>query len=135
MAILRLNRKNEFLNRFRKFKILLNGNIIGEISNNEVKDFDIPTGNHTLSAKVDWCFSPEIPIEINDNNKAKQFTIGGFKNNNWIIKLAFIFIIINIVVSNFIDNDFIFYILLFPFFILIYYFTFGRKSYLTIEEI
>ena len=46
MPKLKITREKNFLGMIRKFKVFLNGNQIGVISNGETKEFEIPEGNH-----------------------------------------------------------------------------------------
>ena len=71
MASIKIVRPNDFLNRARKLKIYLDGNKIGEISSNEVKAFEIPSGTHILNAKIDWCSSNKINFAISENETMK----------------------------------------------------------------
>ena len=81
MASIKIVRPNDFLNRARKLKIYLDGNKIGEISSNEVKAFEIPSGTHILNAKIDWCSSNKINFAISENETMKfeltDFAHGG----------------------------------------------------------
>jgi hypothetical protein len=49
---------------FRAYKVVVDGNVVGEIHNGESKDFDVAPGTHNLMLKVDWCHSRELPFDL-----------------------------------------------------------------------
>lgn len=55
---------------FRKMKVLLDGNLIGEIARNETLSFDIPGGLHSVSAKIDWVETNRISFDFDSGDKA-----------------------------------------------------------------
>lgn len=105
MATLKITRSNEYANRVRNIKILLNGAEIGTIKNAETKEFPVTPGNHSLQARVDWGTSNIESFSIGDN-EIRQFYIDSFARHNPI-----------------------------GIFATIYYITFGSGKYLRIKEI
>ena len=105
MATLRITRSNEYANRIRNIKILLNGAEIGTVKNAETKDFSINAGNHSLQARVDWGTSNIESFTIAEN-ETREFYIDSFAKHNPI-----------------------------GIFATIYYITFGSGKYLRIKEI
>ena len=74
MPKLKITREKNFLGMIRKFKIFLNGNQIGVISNGETKEFDIPEGNHQLYCKQDFL---NVPVRFDfsiSSDETKIFT-------------------------------------------------------------
>ena len=53
MAVLKITRSDEYMNRMRAIKIIIDGKQIGTIKNAEEKEFSLQTGNYTLQAKID----------------------------------------------------------------------------------
>lgn len=92
MPTLTINRSNEYVNRLRAIKILVNGKEIGTIKNGETKSFELPSGNHQLQAKIDWCTSNKVQFNITEG-QTKTFYMDSFANHNRIGKLATIFYI------------------------------------------
>ena len=84
MAIIKIWRTSEHNNSGRYFRIFLNGKELGEIADGETKDFIASAGRHTITAKVDWCGSPDLAIDINDN-ETKTLKVGGFKETKLLI--------------------------------------------------
>ena len=54
----------------RKFKILVDGNSIGEIARNETITFAVPSGMHTVSVKIDWVETNRISFNFDSGDKA-----------------------------------------------------------------
>ncbi len=128
-----IKRTNEFINRFRNYKIFIDGQQVGTIGNGETKEFLVSIGQHSLIAKIDWCTSQELQINI-DENEIKNIQVSSFKYGKWIMPLAGGIIIIDFILKE--TTSFIFFnFLLFPFLItLFYYSSFGRKKYLLLSE-
>ena len=105
MASLTIVRSSEYANRIRKIDILLDDKKIGDISNGESKTFDIPGGQHSLKAKVDWCSSNLVNFDI-PGEGSKSFSLTSFAKHNP-----------------------------FGIFATIYYITLGSKKYLNLKEL
>jgi hypothetical protein len=78
---LTLSRGIEPTNYLRKYKIILDGNEVGDIASGETKHFELETGKHVLSVKVDWCASKSFEFEINEAKNTKLNC--GANYNNW----------------------------------------------------
>ena len=134
MAIIRLKRTSEFNNRMRDYKIFIDGQQVGRIANGETKDFPATEGQHTVTAKIDWCSSPDILVDINEN-QTKNLKVGGFRYGQILMPFGLGLIVLHFILSNFADFENTIFLVT-PLFILIfYYLTIGRKKYLTLEEI
>src|SRR6476661_2145027 len=68
MAILRIRRADEFADNFRSYSIVLDGAKLGEIKRGETLEFPIPSGQHQLSMKIDWCRSNMIQFAASDSD-------------------------------------------------------------------
>ncbi|KUF43174.1 hypothetical protein HX017_05000 [Myroides marinus] len=64
MAKIILRRKKAFVERFRNYKVFLDGEKIGSIANNTEISFEVEEGKHILSTKIDWNTSNAIIFEI-----------------------------------------------------------------------
>lgn len=113
MPIIKIQRPNEILNRFRNYHIYIDGQKIEEIANGETKDFQITEGKHSVIAKIDWCSSSEINIDIAET-QTKIFKVSGFKNANWILYIGFILIILGSVLNRFLESEWGHILLVFP---------------------
>ena len=134
MPQLRLIRNSEYNNRFRKFNVFNNGKKIGEIANGEEKLFDLPEGENTVVAKIDWCSSPEMTFTV-QKNELKTLYVSGFKNGKLWLWTGVAIMVIHFLLSFIIDFHY-FIILMAPVVLYqLYYITFGRKKYLHLTDI
>ena len=69
MASLIITRDSGYADRLRAYKVVLNGESIGEIRNGETKEFPIGSGKHALSLKIDWCGSETVEFVVNREEK------------------------------------------------------------------
>lgn len=69
MASLTITRDKGYADRLRAYKVVLNGERIGEIRNGETKEFSICPGKHTLSLKIDWCGSDTAEFAVDREEK------------------------------------------------------------------
>ncbi len=134
MAAIRIKRTNEYNNRMRDYKIFIDGQQIGTIANGETKEFPTTEGHHTVTAKIDWCSSPDILLDINDN-QTKDLKVGGFKNGQILMPIGLGIIVLHFILSKFADFEYTIFLVAPLFLMLFYYLTIGRKKYLTLEKI
>ncbi|MBN8836372.1 MAG: hypothetical protein J0I09_03885 [Sphingobacteriia bacterium] len=134
MATIKIQRTSEYNNRARNYKIFIDGQQAGTIANGETINLDTTAGQHTVTAKIDWCSSPDIPVHVNDN-QTKTLRVGGLKNGQWLMPTGLAVIVLNFILSTFTDINYVIYLIIPLFLILIYYLTIGRKKYLTLTEL
>lgn len=134
MAKLNIQRTNEYNNRMREYQIYIDNVFVGSIGNGSTKDFEITEGKHTIEAKIDWCGSPKVIVEINDD-ETKYLKVGGFKYGKWLMPITMILVIIHFPLTRFLDFDYMLIFSLPTFFLLLYYITIGRKKYLTLLHV
>lgn len=79
--MIRIKRNTGYVDRLRAYKVVLDGNVIGEIKNGQQIEFDVPPGKHHLYLKIDWGRSNIVDFEVNQD--AVEFECGsnlrGFK--------------------------------------------------------
>lgn|SRR3989338_2972024 len=89
--MIRIKRDTGYADRLRAYKVVLDGNVIGEIRNGQQVEFDVESGKHMLNLKIDWCRSNIVEFEIKQDSV--QFECGsnlrGFK-----ILLAIFYVIL-----------------------------------------
>ena len=134
MATIRLKRTSEYNNRMRDYKIFIDGQQVGTIANGETKDFPSTVGQHILTAKIDWCSSPDISIELKEN-QTKNLKVGGFKNGQLLLPIGLGLIVLHFILSKFADFDYTIFLVAPLFLLVVYYLTIGRKKYLTLDEL
>ena len=133
MATINIQRKKEYINGARSYNIYIDGQKAGTIANGETKEFITTAGQHTITAKIDWCSSPDIVINTDDNS-IKTLTVGGFKNSNRMMLIASGIIALHFILKLVFNIDHTVY-LLFPVFIFyVYILTIGRKKYVNLTE-
>lgn len=64
MAKLIILRKMDFMNMARSYRIYLDGKKLGYIANQQTQEFQVATGDHMLSLKIDWFGSADLPITL-----------------------------------------------------------------------
>jgi hypothetical protein len=133
MATVKIKRTNDYVNYLRDYRLFIDGQKIGTIGNNQTKEFEIPIGQHSLIAKIDWCSSPEFSFEVSDR-ESKVVLLGGIRSWRWVMPLITMFVALALIlkdVSYYISTV----LVLIPFLYILYYLTIGRKNYLTIKEL
>lgn len=79
-----INRKSEWVNKRRDYKILIDGTEAGKLANGGSEEFTITPGIHKVQCKINWCSSPELELEIKDGetkflktgSEMKFYTVG-----------------------------------------------------------
>jgi len=61
--MIRITRGSAYKDMFRAYKIFIDGIYYGEIKQNEIKEFAVENGKHTICAKIDWCGSNELCVD------------------------------------------------------------------------
>lgn len=139
MAKIRIRRTNEWMNKFRQISVYLDNQKIGIVLSGETKEFDVPTGQHKVRAKIDWCGSKDLACQINEN-EIKTLQISGFKYADYSIIGFFVPYGIYSLWEIFLHTGsklLAITCLCFSIFLLFaftYNLTFGRNSYLRIKE-
>lgn len=134
MAIINVQRAQSYTNRWRGYEIIIDGKAVGTISENETKAYNVSKGQHTITAKIDWCSSPDLIVEL-DENQTQIISIGVSKQIDWMIPVSGGIIALQFLLKIFFGFEYLL-ILVFPVFIFwVYILTFGRKRYLTISKI
>ena len=129
MAKIRIQRTNDFGNFARDYKIFIDGQMVGSIANKEIKEFTTSSGQHTVTARVDWC-STNITVDTNDKRK-KTLLVGSSHDWCWIVLLC-LGLIPSYLTAGYLKIIFMLLpIFLFP----VYFLKIGCKRYLTLEEI
>ncbi|MFT3824953.1 MAG: hypothetical protein QM731_13605 [Chitinophagaceae bacterium] len=135
-----LNRKQEWINRARSFKVYIDGSEVGRIRNDSAEEFSISPGEHVVQCKVDWCTSRTVTINLRQDEKAYLKVQSGMKYYLYLVIPLFIGVLLNLVwrTQGVAAKPAWFYIvqtmLILPALCyLFYYVTFGRKQYLLLE--
>ncbi|MDT0689030.1 hypothetical protein RM549_04490 [Salegentibacter sp. F188] len=132
---LKIKRNSEWANKFRSFKLVLDGEILGYIEDREVKEFKISPGKHTLKAKLGWCGSKPVIFEVMEGEE-KLVEVKGFIFSSWFLPVALLNGILYFYLEVVYDISSIILAFLMFFFLgyLLYFITFGRNHYLRLIE-
>jgi hypothetical protein len=133
MATINIQRLSEYNNRMRDYKIFVDGQQIGKIANGETVAFATTAGKHIVTAKIDWCSSPDFSIDTGDN-ETTYLKVGGFKYGNWLMRISGGIIALHFILKMTSDIEWTIFLVIPSFLLLLYYITFGRKKYLTLIE-
>ena len=134
MATIKIQRTSEYINSLRNYRLFIDGQKIGTIANGKTKEFEITAGRHSIVGKIDWCSSPELTVDLNDND-TKTFLIGGFKNGNWIMPITIGVIVLCFVLTYALESHYVLLPIIPTFLLIAYYLTIGRKNYLSLTEL
>ena len=134
MPKLIIKRTSEWNNRMRGIVIFLDGKKIGVIRNGEFKEFEIEPGEHNIKAKIDWCGSEKLLINLADN-EVKKIELSGFKLGKYMMPVALIICIIYFTFGEQLNlSPMLFMLLTLPFGLyLMYNLTLGRNKYLRLS--
>ena len=75
MAIIKIHRPNNSIGRIRKFKVYVDNEKIGAVSNGETQEFQIASGKHNIYCKQDIFNSPFIYNFYVEENETKTLTV------------------------------------------------------------
>lgn len=81
-----VNRDSGYADRLRDYRVLLDGAEIGRIGNGAAKTFEVPSGHHQLTVKVDWAHSNVVTFDIGEGQSARFLC--GSNLRGWRILLA-----------------------------------------------
>lgn len=135
MSKLIIERNSEWNNKARAIGIYIDGEKVGTINDGETQEYEIEFGKHEIYAKIDWCRSPKIELNITEN-ETKTLNLSGFKYGTWILPTILVIMLIYYV-GNYalnIDLNFLIWIIVIGFLYPIYFITFGKNRYLILTE-
>lgn len=135
MPTVTITRSNEYLNRFRSIYVYIDGQKVGKVFNGETVSYEVPKGRHTVRAKIDWCGSKELILDMQED-EIRVLQLKGFKSFRY-LKYFALPIFAALVADIFIQEDLLTYITI-PFSVIclgwmLYIFTIGRNKYLVLS--
>jgi len=65
--MIRISRQSRYFDSLRDYKIYIDDEYCGYISNGEIKEIDVENGEHSISLKIDWCRSNNLTFIVKDN--------------------------------------------------------------------
>ncbi len=134
MTSIRIKRSSEYINAIRVYEVLIDGILVGSIRNGECKEFSVSDGRHVVVAKIDWCSSPEVIVDV-DEGQAVELTVGGIKYSRVLIPIGLGIVLLHVLLSMFTDIEYVIYFVVPIVLLLFYYISFGKRKYLTLSEL
>ena len=135
MTKIRIERNSEWNNKAREIGIYIDGEKVGTINDGETQDYVVENGKHEIYAKIDWCRSQKIELNVAENETA-ILKLTGFKYGTWILPIIFGIMLLYFLgkyALNF-DLNFLIWIMAITFLYPMYYITFGKNRYLILTE-
>jgi len=137
MARLILKRPSKWLDLSRSYKIYVDGQKIGEIHDDETKEFNITPGQHIIKAKIDVFLSKPVNFEVKNDDETKQMLV---KNNTslWVFVILFFFgyFMAQFISRTFFEGEgFLSFVILFVIYMIIIWLFYKIKPYLKIEQV
>lgn len=65
-AVIRVKRSTSYSDRIRAYRILVDGQEMARLNAGQSVDLPVVSGRHTIVAKIDWCSSPTLNVDIRD---------------------------------------------------------------------
>ncbi|MGA8854697.1 MAG: hypothetical protein WB492_11030 [Christiangramia sp.] len=136
MPKLLIRRDSEWANKMRSFDLYLNGRKFTEIKDKQLLSFQIPEGKYQLQAKIDWCGSQPLDIEIK-KGETKRVEVTGFILSKYFLPVAVItgiFYFLTFYRYNY-NSLLLATILMILLGYFLYFISFGRNQFLRLKEI
>ena len=89
MATLTIKRDRGYADAGRAYRILLDGRDIGGLSQGDELCRDISAGQHVLEARIDWCGSQPLRLEVDSD----QFVVVRSALRGWRMLLVLFYIL------------------------------------------
>lgn len=67
MALVTVRRTNDFFGRFRRVKVLVDGQQAADLKPNESTDISLGSGRHEVQGAMDWTRSQVCSIDVSDS--------------------------------------------------------------------
>lgn len=132
MTTIQITRPSELQNRIRKYKVYIDNEQVGVLSNGETKDFFLTEGAHTIQVKMGWYASLPYQCNLGDEDIV-YLKVSGSAWTKW-IPLALIPLLIVRFLLKDTDERYLLFFFIPLLLIAIYMLTLGRNKYLVLKE-
>jgi hypothetical protein len=68
MGAVRIRRPTQWADVLRHYRIFVDGQNVAKIARDTHVQFDLPAGQHTIIARIDWCSSNSIVLDVEENS-------------------------------------------------------------------
>lgn len=138
MPTIVIKRSSEYVNKLRVIDLYLDDKKLGNITDGEEQTFEVPSGEHRLKAKIDWCGSPELSFRLADEEE-QCFQLSSFQKIQRFIMLLFVLGAALLVTYVFVRNVLLMNIAVGLFatslLLIAYMLTINRNRYLTLKKL
>ena len=135
MTKIRIERNSEWNNKAREIGIYIDEQKVGTIKDGETQEYKVENGKHEILAKIDWCQSQKIELNITEN-ETSTLQLSGFKYGTWILPIVSGMMLIYYFAKyalNF-EVNFLIWIIAIGFLYPMYFITFGKNRYLRLTK-
>ncbi|MCC8358914.1 hypothetical protein [Salinimicrobium sediminilitoris] len=130
MGKLRIHRSNQWYGGVRDYKIFLDNQKIGEVGKGDIKEFNIPDGEHQLFAKIDWFETKKISLNL-EKDEEREIVLKSSDKSKWTIPV--IFILPGLVYLTDLKLELLLLLCIPIVLLLLYTLTYGKRSFIKVE--
>lgn len=131
MPKLYFHRTSEYANNARSIAVFIDGKKALTIPNGGSEAIEVSAEKHQVYAKIDWCYSPNLELDVKETDKIK-IEVSSYKMGKWLIPTALVAAALYFIIDYFFGfaATWLFVIVVPVFLYQLYFLTFGRKRYL-----
>jgi hypothetical protein len=136
MALIKIEKRSDWLNIFLFYGIYIDDKKVGEIQGSRTKEYKVIPGSHKIYTKVNWRKSQVIQVNVK-NGETINLKLANHKYSNFVVGIYLILMILNSIFSYFYSYDpFLFGTILLCLFALysLFIFVFVKDNILNISE-
>jgi hypothetical protein len=88
-SIISLNRESDYFAILRKYRVMIDGQNVGELPYGETRLFHVPPGSHKVQVRIDWWKSN--PLNIDTCDRVTYYLECGCSLRGWRLTLSLLF--------------------------------------------
>jgi hypothetical protein len=92
-AVIVVERTTQYVNAVRAIDIFVDGRKVGFVKDGERKEFGVKAGEVRVQAKIDWCATVPVKVELGEGEGA-EFELGS-PLAGWRVMLALFYVLLN----------------------------------------
>jgi hypothetical protein len=86
-----IHRTSQYANKVRSIGIYINGQKAGTIDDGEVKEFAVSPGSSEIRAKIDWCRTRPLTLDIREGQSIDLELGSPLKGMNVLLAIVYVF--------------------------------------------
>ena len=133
-----IERQSEWYNRFKNVRLFVDGTKVGVVKNGEKKVLNVEEGSHIIQAKVDWCGSNKLNVEV---NKDLHIELKANRKIRSLFQILGVITFLSILLTQLKEHGLIGMSIKYWLFVLVplsiivfYHIAIGRNNYLSLKE-